>query len=356
MQPAKNSRGQSIELGKFCRRCGAWCGLLGAEPSPALYVRHMVEVFREVRRVLKPDGTLWLNLGDCYAGSWGNYGGQNRGAGTQRPIVKGSAVPVDPVAYPSGIPPNARVRGLKPKDLVGIPWRVALALQADGWYLRSDIIWAKPNPMPESVTDRPTKSHEYLFLLSKSERYYFDQAAVREPVTGNSHARGDGVNPKARNWKTPDGWDTTKGNGGHGSSHKEGREKGATGYQPKRPKQNESFAAAVAGLVESRNIRTVWDIATEQYRGAHFATFPQKLVEPCILVGSRPGDLVLDPFGGTGTVGRVAERLSRRWVCLDLKYQDLAAKRTTGIQKDLLLQPSEVIEVCCEPSDAKVSG
>lgn len=208
-------------------------GQLGLEATPDLYVATMVEIFREVWRVLRPDGTLWLNMGDGYQG----------------------------------------------KDLMGMPWRLAFALQADRWWLRCDIIWHKPNPMPESVTDRPTKSHEYLFLLTKSDRYYYDAEAIKEDVTGNAHARGDGVNPKAQNWKTPDGWDTSKGNGGHGSFHKEGREKG-------RPRQNASFSGAVNELVGSRNKRTVWTIASQAFAEAHFATYPEALVEPCILAGT----------------------------------------------------------------------
>lgn len=179
-----------------------------------------------------------------------------------------------------------------------MPWRLALALQADGWYLRCDIIWQKPNPMPESVTDRPTKSHEYIFLLTKNQTYYYDAEAIKEPVTGGAHERGDGVNPKQ--WKTPDGWDTSNGNGGHGSFHRNGREKGKTPgknsrihvdrdpahARPKPSRQNESFSAAVCGLVSTRNKRSVWTVATYSFRDAHFATFPPDLIRPCILAGT----------------------------------------------------------------------
>lgn len=182
--------------------------------------------------------------------------------------------------------------------MLAIPWRVALALQADGWILRCDIVWHKTNPMPESVQDRPTKAHEYLFLLSRSERYHYDADAIKEPVTlGASHPRGSGVNPKAR--------------------------ANASGA-----KRNASFSAAVSGLVEDRNKRSVWTIPTQAYADAHFATFPEALVEPCILAGCPVGGLVLDPFLGSGTVGAVAERLGRRWVGTDLSYQDLQVKRT----------------------------
>lgn len=247
-------------------------GQLGLEPTPEAYVAAMVDVFREVRRVLRKDGTLWLNLGDSYAshdpggfreGEFLNPGG--------RPAVKGSA------RNRAG---TYRTAGLKPKDLVGIPWRVAFALQADGWYLRSDIIWAKPNPMPESVTDRPTKSHEYLFLLSKSPRYFYDAEAVRERAVS-------AWNPDDA--KAPDGWATHE--GGHGSFHRDGREPGRSGnkarkYGDERDRPGSHMGASVPWEGSTRNLRDVWTIATQSYPGAHFATFPEKLVEPCIKAGT----------------------------------------------------------------------
>ncbi len=295
-------------------------GQIGLEATPEEYVATMVDVFREVRRVLRDNGTVWLNMGDSYQSS-------NSAQVTQTKDQNTSRVAVDKR------PPRAP--GLKPKDLVGIPWRVAFALQADGWWLRQDIIWAKPNPMPESVTDRCTKAHEYIFLLSKSARYFYDAEAIKEPVTGTAHARGNGVNPKAR-YKTPDGWDTSSGNGGHGSFHKEGREKGTV----PRPKQNESFSAAVNGLVDSRNKRSVWTVSTAPYSAAHFATFPPKLIEPCILAGSRPGDVVLDPFGGSGTTAGVALEHGRKAVLCELseEYGALVQARIESIT-DAYKQP-----------------
>jgi DNA modification methylase len=262
-------------------------GQLGLESTPEQYVENMVAVFREVRRVLRNDGTCWLNLGDSYAGSWGANG---RGEGTNAPRS-------DLEAKHGINAPNRNVPGLKPKDLVGIPWRVAFALQAGGWYLRSDIIWSKPNPMPESVTDRPTKSHEYLFLLAKSERYYFDADAVREQSAPSSIAR-------AGLFKTP--------------SPKE-QERDAAGFQP-----------GLSGAYGTgRNIRSVWEIATQPYRESHFATFPPKLVEPCIKAGAPTLGVVLDPFAGSGTVGLVAQSLSRRAVLIDLnpEYIEQQLKR-----------------------------
>lgn len=252
-----------IEQGKFCARCDAWLGCLGLEPTPELYVAHIVGVFEQVRRVLRRDGTLWLNLGDCYAaGRGGDTGGkstlegskqhqeESKAAGQRigcRSSFRRDRAPRGDVAHKAAL-------GLKPKDLVGIPWMVAFALRAAGWYLRSDIVWAKTNPMPESIRDRPTKSHEYVFLLAKCEEYFYDADAVREGVTGHSHTRGRGVHPKS---------------------------------QPRgRVKANVSFSAAITGLVSSRNRRSVWTLPTSPFPGAHFATFPARLVEPCILAGT----------------------------------------------------------------------
>jgi DNA modification methylase len=336
-----------IQYRDVCAQCGAVRvdQQIGLEKTPEEYVAKMVAVFGEVRRVLRSDGTCWVNMGDTYAAN------------------RGYQVP-DSKYVDVGNSKGMKIKdfGLKSKDLVGAPWMLAFALRADGWYLRQDIIWEKPNPMPESVHDRCTKSHEYLFLLTKSPRYFFDQAAISEPVTGNAHSRGNGVNPKAT-WKTPDGWDTSTGNGGHGSFHKEGREEGFVGYQPKsRPlgekgsqanpeevrsargaafgrgagwreaghiKQNESFSAAVKDLVETRNKRSVWTIATQAFPEAHFATYPEKLVEPCVLAGSKEGDTVLDPFAGSGTTGVVALRYGRNFIGIELnaEYAEMARRR-----------------------------
>jgi DNA modification methylase len=278
---------------------------IGLERTPAAYVASLVAVFREVRRVLVDDGTVWLNLGDSYA-SGGGAGLQGEsGQMADRRIVharasrprgglQGGTATVD-VSLGGASGP-----GLKPKDLIGIPWRVAFALQADGWFLRSDIIWHKPNPMPESVTDRPTKAHEHLFLLAKAERYYYDADAIREAHTSEPWGSGEtgSIGPADRGWigqnaSASSGWAMT----------------GRAGNHP-------------------GNKRDVWTVATMPYSGAHFATFPEKLIEPCILAGCPVGGLVCDPFVGSGTVGAVAERLGRRWVGTDLSYQPLASART----------------------------
>jgi DNA modification methylase len=297
-------------------------GQIGLESTPEEFITRVVDVFREVRRVLKPDGVAWVNMGDGYAsgGGAGVQGSRGQRFGrrhTQETIDLGKRR-YDPD------------RGRKPKDLIGQPWMLAFALRADGWYLRQDIIWHKPNPMPESVTDRCTKAHEYLFLLSKSARYYYDAEALKEPVTGNAHARGVGVNPKA--YKTPDGWDTSKGAGGHGSIHRTGREKGKV-------KQNESFSKAITGLVDNRNKRSVWTIPSSPYKDAHFATFPANLVKPCVLAGTRAGDAVLDPFAGSGTTGAVALELGRRAVLIELNpdYVRLIRKRCHHITPGMAL-------------------
>ena len=272
----------------------------------------MVEVFAAVRRVLRDDGVLWLNLGDTYATGGGKVGecpggGQQgerwkgNGRGVHTPEHSGKHGPVCEAMGPLTQPNRMPIAGLKPKDLCMIPARVALALQADGWWLRSDVIWAKPNPMPESVTDRPTRSHEYLFLLTKSERYYYDAQAIAE----TAETAGQPI-------KMADGWDT--GEGGHGSFHRNGREKGKTN-----------------GVVQAttRNARSVWTIATQPYPQAHFATFPVELARRCILAGSKPGDTVLDPFGGSGTVAQVATGNGRNSIYIDLnpKYLELARQR-----------------------------
>lgn len=272
-------------------------GQLGLEKTPEEYVERMVEVFREVRRVLRDDGTLWLNIGDSYAGSWGNYGGQNRGNGTQRSRDRGSLAS-NPGAHDpliGKVPGTANVHGCKPKDLIGIPWMLAFALRADGWYLRCDCIWSKPNPMPESVTDRPTKAHEYVFLLSKSERYFYDAAAIRDVAVETNI--GDAFTSGTQ-WK----------------QEAMGRQVGTLGT---------NYGNG------TRNKRSVWTIATEAYPEAHFATYPTALVKPCILAGSPEGGTVLDPFTGSGTTGVVALQYGRNFVGVELnpEYVRLAEKR-----------------------------
>jgi len=269
-------------------------GQIGLEQTPDDYVNELVEVFREVRRVLSDDGTLWLNLGDSYAGGGGgNYNktGVSQAGGQHITNVRNR-------------PEWLENAGVKPKDLMGIPWRVAFALQADGWYLRSDIIWHKPNPMPESVTDRPTKSHEYLFLLTKSPRYYYDHVAVREPsVTGS--------------------WDAMPPIGG--AKHVEGNE-------------NNTYSGNTPASDGLRNKRDVWTISTKPFKGAHFAVMPEALVEPCVLAGSAEGDTILDPFTGSGTVGVVALKHRRNFVGTELnpEYVEIAEQRLNDVEPRML--------------------
>lgn len=316
-------------------------GQLGLEETPNEYVTRLVEVFRLVREVLADDGTLWLNLGDSYAGSWGNYGGQNRAAGKQRAVVTGSRVP-NPAwdERTKFLPPAAKgFPGIKAKDLIGIPWRVAFALQADGWYLRQDIIWHKPNPMPESVRDRCTKAHEYIFLLSKSKKYYFDHTAIKEPIAAASIARyaqdiskqkgSDRVPGKTNGPMKAVGGPQAKGNRRTfrgGGVYTKGQS-----FDNDAPIGNDSAGNAPneTGL---RNRRSVWSVATRGFKEAHFATFPPDLIEPCVLAGSRPGDTVLDPFGGAGTTGLVAERRGRDSILCELnpEYVALAHERLKG--------------------------
>lgn len=259
-------------------------GQIGLESTYQAFVAEMVGVFREVRRVLRADGTCWINLGDSYAndGKWGGSTGGKHAAG-----LHGE----------TGIGREKRVTGLKPKDLCGIPWRVAFALQEDGWYLRQDIIWAKPNPMPESVTDRCTKAHEYLFLMSKSARYFYDAEAIKEAASENTHATGK------------DGY------------------RGAAAARHTNGDRNDGGGAI--GARENRNKRSVWEVATAPFSEAHFATFPPALIEPCIKAGCPKGGTCLDPFGGAGTTGLVADRLQRNAILIELnpKYAAMAERR-----------------------------
>jgi DNA modification methylase len=313
-----------------CRHCGAWRGQLGHEPTPELYVDHVVDVFRAIREVLADDGTAWLVIGDSYAGSWGAQG--RRDSTTNMSAVSRNQIENHPKrARQTG---TIRSAGIKPKDLYGIPWMLAFALRADGWYLRQDIIWHKPNPMPESVTDRCTKSHEYVFLLSKSKRYFYDADAIAEPVSPNTHAR------LSQDVENQTG--STRANGGtrqdrpmkavgrtlSGSPH--GRHAlGDAIPEKERREPAEPSEDASSDTPNDRNKRSVWTIATYGYREAHFATYPPELVEPCILAGSAPGDIVLDPFLGSGTTAEVAKRLGRHWVGCDMnpEYEAMQQRR-----------------------------
>lgn len=328
-----------------CRKCGAGRvdQQLGLEPTPDEYVKKIVETFREVRRVLREDGVLWLNLGDCYATGAGKVGeapgGGEQGARWRGDVdrirdkkrgYRGSRLPgasgkhmsqvkaMGPLTQPNRMP----IAGLKPKDLVMIPARVALAMQADGWYVRSDVIWNKPNPMPESVGDRPTKSHEYLFLLTKNEQYYYDAGAIAEPAGYAHEARWDPGTDGLGGEDRKTGRSTRRFSSGN-LKRKAGADRGCP----------EGSGSNVCGNVPwegiTRNARSVWTIPTKPYPGAHFATFPDELARRCIVAGSRPGDTILDPFGGSGTVASVATGTGRNAVYIDLNpaYLELAQQR-----------------------------
>ena len=298
-------------------------GQLGLEEDPDEYLSIMVEIFREVRRVLRSDGTAWVNMGDSYAGYWGdNY--------AHKPFGRDRAP--DESTPPSRPSFNFSASHIKPKDMIGMPWRLAFALQADGWYLRQDIIWHKLQAMPESVRDRCTKAHEYVFLLSKSKRYYYDQDAIKERASTETHARyargrsdeGAGVNPKAGQ-NPVRGWQSGK--GAHSVLNHNQDRKEETKFP--QPKQNSSFSDAVKDVVEYRNKRSVWPISPEPFPGSHFATFPQKLIRPMILAGAPPDGVVLDPFMGSGTVAVVALKSDRHFVGIELNpsYIDMAWNR-----------------------------
>ncbi len=289
-------------------------GQIGLEKTPAEYVAALVEVFEGVRELLADDGVLWLNLGDSYAND-AKWGGSSGGKHVQ--ALHGN----------TGIGRGKKDTGLKPKDLVGAPWLVAFALQEAGWYLRQDVIWHKPNPMPESVTDRCTKAHEYLFLLTKSERYYWDAEAMRErAVAADIGAMDGGAQRQA---------DGTDANDGRNFRSK------ANSFKRDGSKRAEVIPGQTVGTHRAereestydtftRNRRSVWTVPTQPYAGAHFAVFPAALIEPCILAGSRPGDLVLDPFMGSGTTAQVAQALGRQWIGCELnpEYAPLQQART----------------------------
>lgn len=263
---------------------------LGFERDPLAYVGHLVLILRQVLAAMKEDGILWLNIADSYAGNGAAYGEAKSTLQGSRQSARMGARRVE-----------KRAPYLRPKDMIGIPWRVAFALQADGWFLRQDVIWSKPNPMPESVRDRCTKAHEYLFLLSKSPRYYFDAEAIAEPLAESSVARLSQPNLAQQ----------------AGSDRVPGKDNGP-------------MKAVANG--DTRNKRSVWTVATQPFKEAHFATFPPALIEPCILAGSRAGDLVLDPYMGAGTTGLVAQRLGWRWIGCELNpdYAAMAERRIAG--------------------------
>lgn len=283
---------------------------IGMEETPEAFVEQLVEVFREVRRVLRDDGTVWLNLGDSYATQGGQQKTPHMGAmfadrvRGQSVISKGKRLPRGTGRWGGGNNPATGL--LKPKDLIGIPWRVAFALQADGWYLRQDIIWAKPNPMPESVRDRCTKSHEYVFMLSKSPKYFYDAKAVAEP---SIYGLDSGHSERAK-----------------------GYYKGKFSEPDHTNRRNQSFKA----IRETRNKRSVWTVAPKPYKEAHFATYPPDLIEPCILAGSPVGGVVLDPFGGCGTTAGVAIKHGRRAILCELNpnYAALVDARIASIAGD----------------------
>jgi DNA modification methylase len=290
-------------------------GQIGLEETPDQYIEAMVEVFSCVKNILADDGTLWLNIGDSYAGN--NLQASNNGRagfGNARERVV-----------------NRTGEGLKTKDLIGIPWMLAFALRADGWYLRQDIIWHKPNPMPESVTDRCTKAHEYIFLLSKASKYYYDHEAIQEPAqywgerdrtNGKYHNEGSGLTPHT----------------GLTGKKKTGIRFGGNKYGDNDDPKHATKSGNEYEATETRNKRSVWTVTTKPYEGAHFAVFPTDLIEPCILAGAPVGGVVLDPFMGSGTTAQVAQSLGRQYLGCELnpEYAPLQKKRLA--QQSLILE------------------
>ena len=279
--------------------CG---GQLGLEPTPEEFIEKMVAVFREVNRVLRKDGTAWVNMGDSYAGGGGYCpDAPSNQAGSKQTTHKGS------------IKGKIKAMGhMKPKDLCGIPWMLAFALRADGWYLRQDIIWHKPNPMPESVTDRCTKAHEYIFLLSKSKKYYYDADAIREANTEAGRKRLENGTPVKL--------------GGVKNSQR----------------KDNPFSGVEMSSAIGRNKRSVWKVPTAPYKAAHFATFPKDLIRPCILAGCPEGGTVLDPFGGSGTTGEVAEETGRHSIMIELSEEYVKLMRKRNAQPNMFLSQQPV--------------
>ena len=274
---------------------------LGQEQTPEKFIENLVNVFKEVKNVLTDDGTLWVNLGDSYY----NY---RPGKGQTYP--KQSVSKTNQDLPESSAKRGTKLEGLKEKDLIGIPWMFAFAMRADGWYLRQDIIWHKPNPMPESVRDRCTKAHEYIFLFSKNKKYFYDNEAIKEP---------------AKDWGTRDRT--------NGKYHNEG-----TGLQPH---------SGLTKSYEKRNKRSVWSVTKKPYKGAHFATYPAELIEPCILAGSEQGDIVLDPFMGSGTTAAVAKSLGRNYIGCELheEYGDLIQKRIDEYEPVVEVTQSPLLDI-----------
>lgn len=321
---------------------------IGSEPTLGEFIATLTDVFQLAREVLADDGTCFVNMGDAYAGSWGAQGRQGEGG----QVAGRSACAERQAAAAQRRKSNTgsldRVEGLKNKDLMGQPWRLAFALQDAGWWLRQEIIWSKPNPMPESVRDRCTKAHEHIFLLTKAERYYWNFEGSQEPVSGGANPRrpsngvgfGHGYDPvtKPRAVKTPAGWATGTDLAhdevlGRYTEHRKLAEPGSG------TKNNTSMDAALSVMPLVRNPRSVWTIPTQSYSGSHFATFPEALVERCLIPGCPPGGTVLDIFMGSGTTGQVAQRLGMNWIGIDLDLRNEALQRDRiGGQAALILE------------------
>jgi site-specific DNA-methyltransferase (cytosine-N4-specific) len=320
---------------------------IGSEPTLREFIDTLVDVFELCRELLADDGTAWVNMGDSYAGSWGPQGRAYSGVA----VSQLSARQVAASQRKRSGTGTTHDAGIKPKDMMGQPWRLAFALQDAGWYLRQDIIWHKPNPIPESIKDRCTKAHEYLFLLTKNERYFYDQAAIRTPVSAETKLKSfETMDFKARDrYQAPAGW--AIGEKDHSAiAHNRGARKSRDNFKRVDSKRGVAHPGQTMGThrpdrndseydLATANRRSVWTIATEAYSGAHFATFPEALVEPCVLAGSRPADVVFDPFFGSGTTGAVAQRLGRRFIGCELN------PAYGALQRERMRQPGFVLEV-----------
>lgn len=325
----------------LCRLCGAWRGSLGLEPSPDFYVQHVVQIFREVRRVLRSDGTLWLNLGDSYATGGGTVGRSPGGGDQGERFLRAGMINTQPNRMP--------LEGLKPKDLIGIPWRVALALQSEGWYLRSEITWCKRAPMPESVTDRPTSATEKIFLLSKSEKYLYNRDEVRlSPLDAEDDARRilyrtldgqksnptetqNGLRPRKPFGPTLEGGEYGRHHLGDAIPEKQRRSDRQRGHSRRHAGFNDRWDLMTKAeqLAGGANLRNYWVLSPDPFPDAHFATFPREIPKRCILLGSNASDAVLDCFAGSGTAGKVAIELGRKAILIEPKaeYVEMIERR-----------------------------
>jgi len=344
-EKAQNLHGYGESLQSYCFKCGAWRGSLGLEPHPQMFIDHLVEISREIKRVIKPRGSFWLNLGDTYCGSWGSYGNRKELTGKESTQREKKSEYIDRRAYKNTKqkPPSANnfkdSNWLQPKQLLGIPWRVATALQHDGWILRNCVIWYKPNHMPESVRDRLTKSYEFFFFFVKQRKYYFDLDAIREPVqTENRDYLQQDYNGK---YKETIDHETL------GSPRARYNRNKTPGMNIAEYRTSRRELGLPEGNINGKNPGDVWEVNTHPFPGSHFAVFPPDLIEPIIKSSSPPNGTILDPFAGSGTALRVARKLGRKFIGIELN-PEYAAMCERRVRADTYTSPPEGVPTLWE--------